>query len=109
MDDDERDVVAALRRGDEATFRRLIERYRPGMLWVARRYVRDRATAEEVVQETWLAVIQGNVTNRSAAMEPGSLRMAATLSPALCENRKLAELTWLYSTPWPASSCSTTR
>jgi len=59
MDDDERDVVAALRRGDEATFRRLIERYRPGMLWVARRYVRDRATAEEVVQETWLAVIQG--------------------------------------------------
>jgi RNA polymerase sigma-70 factor (ECF subfamily) len=57
--EDERDVVAALRRGDERVFMELVQRYRASMLWVAQRYVRDRAIAEDVVQETWLAVIQG--------------------------------------------------
>jgi RNA polymerase sigma-70 factor (ECF subfamily) len=58
-DEDERNVVAALRRGDEKVFMDLVQRYRTSMLWVAQRYVRDRAIAEDVVQETWLAVIQG--------------------------------------------------
>jgi RNA polymerase sigma-70 factor, ECF subfamily len=57
--EDERHVVAALRRGDEKVFMDLVRRYRTSMLWVAQRYVRDRAIAEDVVQETWLAVIQG--------------------------------------------------
>jgi RNA polymerase sigma-70 factor (ECF subfamily) len=57
--EDERDVVAALRRGDERVFMELVQRYRASMLWVAQRYVRDRAIAEDVVQETWLAVVQG--------------------------------------------------
>ena len=58
-EDDDRHVVAALRRGDEKVFMDLVQRYRASMLWVAQRYVRDRAIAEDVVQETWLAVIQG--------------------------------------------------
>ena len=37
----------------------LIDRYGATMLRVAQMYVRDRATAEEVVQETWLAVLNG--------------------------------------------------
>jgi RNA polymerase sigma-70 factor, ECF subfamily len=56
---EERRLVEGLRRGDEAVYAELLRRWHPAMLRVARMYVRDRATAEEVVQETWLAVLQG--------------------------------------------------
>src|SRR5215218_3233310 len=52
-------LVARLREGDEAAFAELIDRYGATMVRVAQMYVRDRGTAEEVVQETWLAVING--------------------------------------------------
>lgn len=52
-------LVARLRAGDESAFVELIDRYGGTMLRVAQMYVRDRATAEEVVQETWLAVLNG--------------------------------------------------
>jgi RNA polymerase sigma-70 factor, ECF subfamily len=52
-------LVARLREGDEAAFVELIDRYGTTMVRVAQMYVRDRATAEEVVQETWLAVLNG--------------------------------------------------
>jgi RNA polymerase sigma-70 factor, ECF subfamily len=55
----ETSVVEALRDGDEETFRRLVREYGPSMLRVARMYVSSRAVAEEVVQETWLAVLNG--------------------------------------------------
>jgi RNA polymerase sigma-70 factor (ECF subfamily) len=55
----ETSVVAALRAGDEETFRRLVREYGPSMLRVARMYVSSRAVAEEVVQEAWLAVLNG--------------------------------------------------
>ena len=45
--------------GNVIPARELIDRYGPTMLRVAQMYVRDRATAEEVVQETWLAVLNG--------------------------------------------------
>ena len=53
------DVVAALRAGDEAAFAELVGRHQAAMLRLARTFVRDRAVAEEVVQETWLAVLNG--------------------------------------------------
>jgi RNA polymerase sigma-70 factor, ECF subfamily len=53
------EIVAALRRGDEAVFADLVDAYSPGLLRMARIFVRDRAVAEEVVQETWLAVVNG--------------------------------------------------
>ena len=52
-------LVAALRAGDERTFATLVDRHHATLLRVASLYVRDRAAAEEVVQETWLAVIEG--------------------------------------------------
>jgi RNA polymerase sigma-70 factor (ECF subfamily) len=55
---DER-LLRALRRGDEDAFAELVERYNGPLLRFARTFVRDRAVAEEVVQETWLAVISG--------------------------------------------------
>jgi RNA polymerase sigma-70 factor (ECF subfamily) len=51
--------VAALRAGDEATFAMLLDTWSPGMLRTARAYVADLHTAEDVVQETWLAVVRG--------------------------------------------------
>jgi len=53
------DLVAALRAGDEGAFRTLVSRHHWAMVRVASFYVRSRAVAEEVTQETWLAVIQG--------------------------------------------------
>jgi RNA polymerase sigma factor (sigma-70 family) len=52
-------LIDALRRGDERAFARLVDRHHPSLLRVARLYVRDRGVAEEVVQETWLAVLEG--------------------------------------------------
>jgi RNA polymerase sigma-70 factor (ECF subfamily) len=52
-------VLAALRAGDERTFRELFARHHPGMKRLARGYVSSDAVAEEVVQETWLAVVTG--------------------------------------------------
>ena len=56
---EDRDLVAALRAGDEAVFARLVREQGPGMLRIARNYVSTRAVAEEVVQEAWLGVLRG--------------------------------------------------
>src|SRR5207249_11407417 len=51
-------LVAALRAGDELAFEWLIDRYQRAMLRVAGLHVANQSVAEEVVQETWLAVLQ---------------------------------------------------
>jgi RNA polymerase sigma-70 factor, ECF subfamily len=65
---DETAVIAALRDGDEATFARLVDRHTPSMLRVARGYVPSREIAEEVIQETWIALLKGieNFEGRSS-------------------------------------------
>ncbi len=57
--DDETHFIEALRAGDELAFVALIDRYQPGMLRLARVFVRDVSVAEEVVQEAWFAVLRG--------------------------------------------------
>jgi len=52
-------TVAALRAGDERTFRELFERSYPMMKRVARGYVASDAVAEEIVQDTWMAIVTG--------------------------------------------------
>jgi RNA polymerase sigma-70 factor (ECF subfamily) len=52
-------LIARLRSGDESAFRALIEMYHAMLVRVARMYVSTQAVAEEVAQETWLAVLQG--------------------------------------------------
>jgi len=56
---DDLGLVEGLRDGDEAAFITLVERYQPALIRLALLYVRDRAAAEDVVQETWLAVVRG--------------------------------------------------
>ena len=53
------DLVAALCDGDERALAELVDRHSPALLRVARTYVSSRAVAEEVVQETWIAVMRG--------------------------------------------------
>jgi RNA polymerase sigma-70 factor, ECF subfamily len=57
--DDDADLVDRLRAGDESAFVALIERYQPHMLRLATVTVGSRAVAEEVTQDTWLAVVRG--------------------------------------------------
>jgi RNA polymerase sigma-70 factor (ECF subfamily) len=52
-------VVDGLRRGDEATFAMLVDELNPALLRLALAHVPSRAVAEEVVQDTWLGVING--------------------------------------------------
>ena len=56
-DDDE--LLARLRAGEEEAFLALVERHHESMVRVAGSFVASRAVAEEVVQETWLAVLRG--------------------------------------------------
>jgi RNA polymerase sigma-70 factor (ECF subfamily) len=52
-------LVEALRAGDERVFEQLVRMYQGTLLRVAQMYVSSRSVAEEVVQETWLAVLNG--------------------------------------------------
>ncbi len=52
-------LVEALRRGDEAAFAWLVDRYDGSLRRLAFSFVSSRAVADEVAQETWLAVIEG--------------------------------------------------
>jgi RNA polymerase sigma-70 factor (ECF subfamily) len=56
--DDSR-LVEALRDRDERVFEQLTREYHAALLRVAQIYVTSRAVAEEVVQETWLGVLNG--------------------------------------------------
>ena len=56
--DDQR-IIAGLRAGNETTFTEMVDRYNGSLVRVAMRYVPSRAVAEEVVQDTWIGVIQG--------------------------------------------------
>ena len=56
---DDHALVERLRAGDEEAFMDLVVRWSPSMMRVARMYVPSAAVAEDVVQETWLAALQG--------------------------------------------------
>ncbi len=52
-------IVEGVRCGDEAVFAQLLNDWSRSMLLLARTFVSTEASAEEVVQDTWLAVIRG--------------------------------------------------
>src|SRR3954447_16498389 len=57
--DPDEELLRRLRTGDERAFVALVERYQSLMLRVAQTYVRTPSFAEEVVQETWIGVLDG--------------------------------------------------
>jgi RNA polymerase sigma-70 factor (ECF subfamily) len=56
---EERRFLTALRRGDERAFEQLVETNAPAMRRIARGFVSSDAAADEVVQDTWTAVLTG--------------------------------------------------
>jgi len=57
--DEDRELVARLRAGDEQAFVALVARHHAAMLRLANSFVSSSAVAEEVVQDTWVAVLRG--------------------------------------------------
>jgi len=56
---DEASLVRALQDGDEMVFSAVMDQYSGSLLRLAMAYVPSRAVAEEVVQETWMGVLEG--------------------------------------------------
>lgn len=57
--DAEATLLARLRSGDEAAFAELVDDLHGGLVAFARTFTSSSALAEDIVQETWLAVIRG--------------------------------------------------
>lgn len=57
MDDEE--LLRRFLTGDREAFRTLVQRYQPALLQIARYYVNSTSTAEDVTQDTWMAVLKG--------------------------------------------------
>ncbi len=55
---DERELVRRCREGSESAYAELVRRHRPRLYVLAHRLVGDRETAEDVVQETFLAAFR---------------------------------------------------
>lgn len=56
---DDHTVLSRLRTGDEGAFDELVTKHHGALVRMAMSHVADREVAEEVVQDTWMAVIQG--------------------------------------------------
>lgn len=54
---DEAELLARLRAGDRAAFASLVTRHGGPLLRLATAFLKDRSMAEEVVQDTWVAVL----------------------------------------------------
>jgi RNA polymerase sigma-70 factor (ECF subfamily) len=59
ISEEDRELVQQLRQGNEAAFTSLLDRYHGSLIRLATAHVSDHSVAEEVVQETWLAVLEG--------------------------------------------------
>ncbi|MGZ4592396.1 MAG: RNA polymerase sigma factor [Actinomycetes bacterium] len=55
----ETDLLRRLREGEERAFAEIVRAWSPMLLRVARTFVSTDASAQEIVQETWLAVVRG--------------------------------------------------
>ena len=75
---DDTELVERLRAGDERTFLELVRSLHGQMAAFARTFVRSEAAAEDVVQDTWAAVVRGigRFEGRSTLMPPEESRKA---------------------------------
>ena len=58
MDHSEAELIAAVLRGDSASFEPLVEKYSRRVFATARRYARRESEVEDIVQEVWLKAFQ---------------------------------------------------
>lgn len=58
MERTESELIAAVLRGDAASFEPLVQKYSPRVFATARRYARRESEVEDIVQEVWLKAFQ---------------------------------------------------
>jgi RNA polymerase sigma-70 factor (ECF subfamily) len=56
---DDADLLEQLMGGDQAAFQEIVTKYHDALVRLARYYVGSDASAEDVAQETWIAVLRG--------------------------------------------------
>jgi RNA polymerase sigma-70 factor, ECF subfamily len=102
MSAEETRLVEGLRAHDEAAFALLVRTYGPSMLRVAQLYVRNRAVAEDVVQDAWLGVMNGisGFEGRSS-LKTSALGREQSASPSVDADRFLGPET-RYPGHWGA-------
>src|SRR5437867_7127555 len=58
MEPTEAELIAAVLRGDAASFEPLVQKYSPRVFATARRYARRESEVEDIVQEVWMKAYQ---------------------------------------------------
>ncbi len=58
MERTEPELIAAVLKGDTASFEPLVQRYSPRLFAMARRYARRESEVEDIVQEVWLKAFE---------------------------------------------------
>jgi RNA polymerase sigma-70 factor (ECF subfamily) len=67
MERTEAELIAAVLKGDAASFEPLVEKHSPRVFATARRYARRESEVEDIVQEVWLKAFQKLKSFRSEA------------------------------------------
>lgn len=77
MERTEAELIAAVLKGDAASFEPLVEKYSPRIFATARRYARRDSEVEDIVQEVWLKAFQKLASFRGdAPFEHWLMRLA---------------------------------
>src|SRR6266478_2426751 len=58
MEPSEAELIAAVLKGDAASFEPLVQKYSPRVFVTARRYARRESEIEDIVQEVWVKAFQ---------------------------------------------------
>jgi RNA polymerase sigma-70 factor, ECF subfamily len=58
MESTDTELIAAVLKGDAASFEPLVQRYSPRVFAMARRYARRESEVEDIVQEVWIKAFQ---------------------------------------------------
>jgi len=67
MERTEAELIAAVLKGDAASFEPLVQKYSPRVFATARRYARRESEVEDIVQEVWLKAFQKLASFRGEA------------------------------------------
>jgi RNA polymerase sigma-70 factor (ECF subfamily) len=77
MERTETDLIAAVLKGDTASFEPLVRKYSPRLFATARRYARRESEVEDIVQEIWVKAFQKlHSFRREAPFEHWLMRLA---------------------------------
>ena len=96
MERTEADLIAAVLKGDAASFEPLVEKYSPRVFAMARRYARRESEVEDIAQEVWLKAFEKLSSFRGEApFEHWLMRLALrTCYDSLREHQRNRETTF---------------